>query len=247
VLGQRRVHGLGKSLAAATAALLLLGCADAGVLAPASPEAEIIALIAWLMFTIAGLVMGLVLALLGWALLRGRRDREPGGDDVRLVILGGIALPLVVLPILWFISLPAMAEIAGPDEPAALQVDVIGHQWAYEVRYPGWGVTVWDELHLPLGERVLLRITSADVIHSFWVPELGGKRDMIPGRVTELTIRPTREAVYSARCAEFCGVGHALMTMRVTVERRSALEAWLEELRPGGVAPAATATAPPAG
>ena len=226
-------------LTVASAALVLGGCSG-GVLAPASPEAELITAIGWFMFVVSGVVFGIVLAMLIWALVRGRRERDPGSSGVGVVVLGGVVLPLLLLPILWLISLPAMADLADPGEPIDIEVEITGRQWSYEVRYPGHDVEVRDQLRLPIDERVLLRLTSADVIHSFWVPELGGKRDMIPGTVNEISFRPTRAGTFTARCAEFCGVGHAAMTMQVVVEPREDLEAWLSEQ-----AAAPTGSAPP--
>lgn len=209
------------------AALTISGCLGDGVLAPASPEAQRIAELGWFMFAVSGAIMALVLGLVGWAVVRGRRDREARPGGLRLVVAGGIVLPAIVLPVLWFLSLPAMAEIAGADEPVELEVEVIGHRWYYEVRYPETAVLVYDELHLPLDQRVRIRVSSDDVIHSFWIPELGGKRDMLPGTVNELTVLPTTAATYGARCAEFCGMGHTTMTMRVVVEPRAELDTWL--------------------
>jgi cytochrome c oxidase subunit II len=238
---------LKRAVGALFAVLLVTGCMDQGVMAPASPEARLIADLGWFMFIVAALVMGLVLALLAWALVRGRREREPGGSDVRLVVLGGLALPAVVLPVVWFLSLPAMAEIASVDGPFDLEVNVTARNWSYEMHYPASGVVVRDELRLPLDQRVLLRVTSTDVIHSFWVPELGGKRDMVPGRVTELTIRPTRAGTFEARCAEFCGVGHTSMRMRVLVVPRDELDLWLADNSPAASPPAEGQPEVPAG
>lgn len=145
--------------------------------------------------------------------------------------------------ILVFIAVPTMRTIfatAGHAPPAAVRVEVIGHQWWWEYRYPDLGISAVNELHLPARTPVQLEMTSADVIHSFWVPLLGGKRDLTPGHTTRIAFRADSAGEYLGQCAEFCGVSHANMRLRVFVDTDSAFQAWVAGQR----APAAI---PPAG
>lgn len=195
---------------------------------PASHEAQLVADLAWFMFALAGGVMVLVgglMAIAIWRARTGRRDWRLSG--MALVIGGGIGLPLVVLPIVWVVSLQAMAALAEADEPYALEIDVHGRQFSYEVSYPANGLVLTDEIRIPVGQPVLLRLHASDVIHSFWVPRLGGKTDLIPGIVNETWIRASEPGIYEGRCAEFCGVGHFGMGLTVVAQPPADFEAWL--------------------
>src|SRR5213592_1531342 len=135
-----------------------------------------------------------------------------------------IAWTLAPAVILVFVAVPTVRTIfaTAAEAPAdALKVDVIGHQWWWEFRYPELGLVTANELHLPLGRSVQLSITSADVIHSFWAPTLGGKRDAIPGRINRIAFRADSMGDYSGQCAEFCGESHANMRLRVVVDSDS--------------------------
>lgn len=134
-----------------------------------------------------------------------------------VLILIGIAVP----------TMQAIFESDGTPAPNALKVEVIGHQWWWEYRYPDLEITTANELHLPRGKPVGLEMTSDDVIHSFWAPRLGGKRDVIKGRTNRLAFTPDSVGVFSGQCAEFCGVSHANMRLRVVVEDSAVFAAWV--------------------
>ena len=112
-----------------------------------------------------------------------------------------------------------------------LDVEVVGHQFWWEVRYPAFGVVTANEVHVPAGQDVRLRLSSPDVIHSFWVPQLMGKMDMIPGRVNTTWLRADRPGEYLGECAEYCGLQHARMQFYVIALPGSGFEAWLLEQR----------------
>jgi cytochrome c oxidase subunit 2 len=135
--------------------------------------------------------------------------------------------PVVVLV---FIAVPTIQTIAAttgePDE-GDLEIDVVGHQWWWEYRYPEYGITTANEMHVPVGRRVALRMTSADVIHSFWAPKLSGKRDVLPRRTTHLAFTPDSVGEVMGQCAEFCGESHANMRLRVFVDDSAAFAAWV--------------------
>jgi cytochrome c oxidase subunit II len=211
---------------------LLAGCDGAmPALAPAGPGAARIADLWWLMLGVTGAGAAIAIGALVWAALRRRaRDREAAppspGEDRVILILGG-AVPAAILLGLLVASFRVGAQVAHPPGEPAVTIDVIGHQFWWEVRYPDHGVVTANEIHVPAGAPVRLRLTSADVIHSFWVPELHGKMDLLPGKLNEFWIQADAPGVYRGQCAEFCGVQHALMALLVVAEPPGEFDAWL--------------------
>ena len=218
------------------AGLLLTACEGRfSALDPHSPEARGIVGMTWLMFALAAGVMALVALLLVAALWRGRRGRgvpESRLNGMLLVVGGGIVLPLLVLPVLWVLTLQGMAALAQPEDPSELEIEIHGRQWSYEVFYPASGALLVDEVRIPTGQAVLLRLHGEDVIHSFWVPRLGGKTDLIPGVVNETWIRADEPGTYEGRCAEYCGIGHTEMGLTVIALTPADFEAWQAERSP---------------
>jgi cytochrome c oxidase subunit 2 len=151
-------------------------------------------------------------------------------DARRWLLVGGIVLPGILLVALFIYALGIGHALVAPAGSDALRVHVTGKQWWWEVRYENGsdeGVVLANELHIPLGRPVELLLGSSDVIHSFWVPALAGKVDMIPGRTTRLVIRTDRAGTWRGQCAEFCGAQHALMAFHVVAEPAADFEAWL--------------------
>jgi cytochrome c oxidase subunit 2 len=205
-----------------------LGVGQAQVLEPAGPAAAGVAQIFWVMLLIAAAICLLVYILLFTAVFR---SRVPGGGVPPLgsgpfVVLGGIVLPLVILIPLLFWSLGLTAGVAEPSEDA-LTIEVVGHQWWWEVRYPEAGVTDANEIHIPVDRPVRLLLTSGDVIHSFWAPGLQGKMDLIPGNVNSLRVEADEVGIFQAKCAEFCGAQHANMQLLVVSEPQASFDDWL--------------------
>jgi cytochrome c oxidase subunit 2 len=145
-----------------------------------------------------------------------------------LIIGGGVAAPTVVLGALIAYGMPVLPTVltAGADGPS---IHVTAKQWWWRVQYrtPAGLIETANELRLPVGERVELQLASPDVIHSFWVPSLAGKMDMIPGRLTRLAVEPTRTGTFRGACAEYCGTSHALMAFSVVVMEPQDFRAWL--------------------
>ncbi len=143
------------------------------------------------------------------------------------------ALPLVIVVVFAYLGAVNLSDTLRRD-PSAMVVKVTGIQWSWKFEYPAdpeTGIVVSsDELHIPVGQQVLLRMTSTDVIHSFWVPEFRVKQDLVPGRFTELVITPTLIGEYKVRCAELCGTSHAYMEKPVIIETQEAYEAYLATL-----------------
>lgn len=182
----------------------------------------------------------LVFAVLAYILIRFRRVPDaPAPKQVHGNTTLELAWTLIPAILIAVIAVPTVQTIfetqaEAPDD--ALTVDVIGYQWWWEFRYPmpnGDTVVTANEIHVPVGRPIELRITSRDVLHSFWVPQMGGKRDLIPGRINRIVFTPLEAGVYLGQCAEFCGDSHALMKMRLVAHEPEEFAAWLEnEARP---------------
>jgi len=143
-----------------------------------------------------------------------------------LLEIGWTLAPAVILV---FIAVPTMRTIFQTTvhpPPGALRIEVTGHQWWWEFRYPDLGIVTANEIHLQVGRAVVFDMTSADVIHAFWVPLLGGKRDLTPGHTTRILLTPSAEGRYYGQCAEFCGASHANMRLRVVVDDAAAFRTW---------------------
>ncbi|MCZ7661052.1 MAG: cytochrome c oxidase subunit II [Xanthobacteraceae bacterium] len=195
---------------------------------PGSPQARAIAQLSWIMFAGAAAIFLLVMLFLAWALW-APAPRRRWLANRSVVVAGGIAFPIVVLTALLVYGLLLARDIVAEPQKEALQVHVVGEQFWWRVRYrDGAGVVeTANELHIPVGRPVRLSLTTADVIHSFWVPGLGGKLDMIPGQTNTLTLTADRPGVYRGQCAEFCGAAHALMAFDVVAHAPEAFAAWL--------------------
>ena len=147
-----------------------------------------------------------------------------------LIIGGGVIAPTVVLGALIAYGMPLVPTVLTAGTDSEYAIEVTAKQWWWRIRYRTRIGTVEtaNELRLPLGERIELQLMSPDVIHSFWVPSLAGKMDMIPGRLTRLALEPTRTGTFRGTCAEYCGASHALMAFSVVVMEREAFRAWVD-------------------
>ena len=206
-------------------------------MAPHSTQAHVIALLWWWMLGAAVVVfLGAVFLLVVAWIRRGSPGLPLFGEreDIsnRFVLLFGIAIPLVVLVVLFGASdiyAIRYSEAPGPGT-TSMAVDVIGHQWWWEVRYPGSAAVTANEIHIPARTRVRVVATTADVIHSLWVPQLARKIDMIPGRENAILLDASRAGTYEGLCSEFCGPAHAQMLLRVIAEPPAAFSAWLANM-----------------
>jgi cytochrome c oxidase subunit II len=200
------------------------------VLDPAGPYSDKVTTLAWSLFALGLLVTALVVAAL-FVAIRGpaRWKARLGGE--RAIWLGGIAFPGVVLTVLLIWGLTLTASLTEPIRGDEMRVRVTGEMWWFRVQYLDADGTVTmedaNEIHIPVGRPVVLELESADVIHSFWVPHLSGKKDMIPGRRTLLRIEADRAGEYGGVCAEYCGGQHALMGFVAIAHDPSDWKAWL--------------------
>jgi cytochrome c oxidase subunit II len=228
---------------------LALGLAAAcqpaqSMLAPRGPAAERIALLWWVMLVLGSVIWLAVMALAAAGLWQRRHDSRaaaqapmaalpappaaapelPGGNT-RWIVGGGVIMPVIVLTGIYALTVDTMRVAPAPNA-AEVVVSVIGHQFWWEVSYPDLDITTANEIHIPTGQTVVFELSSADVIHSFWVPELGGKLDLIPGHTTRLALQADTPGVFRGRCAEFCGVQHARMGLIVVAEPQADFANW---------------------
>jgi len=198
------------------------------VLAAAGDEAVVLAEVAWVLIAGASVVFVLTMGLLALGLRRHKRAIPTGW----WVIRAGFVFPLVVLSaLLVYATLRTATLDRAPRQP--LVIGITAHMWWWEIRYQdpatGQDVRLANQLHLPAGRAVQLGLTSADAIHSVWVPALGGKMDTVPGRVNKLVVTAREPGVYRGVCAEFCGEQHARMALHVVVQPSDEFDRWLAQ------------------
>jgi cytochrome c oxidase subunit 2 len=196
------------------------------------PGAARIAELWWLMLGLSVPIILLILGVVVFVLLR--RRAASGGPEIppaasrggrNWLLWGGVVMPAVVVAIVLGFTIRTLAALAATEAP--IEVEVTGRRWWWEIVYPGHGVITANELHIPVGTPVRLTLQSADVIHSFWAPQLHGKMDLIPGSVNQLVIEADETGVYRGVCAEFCGVQHTHMGFLVVAQTQEEFERWL--------------------
>ena len=211
-------------------ALLLTGCRGVqSALSPAGREAERIAELFWWMVAGAIIVWLGVIVLTIYAARTSSEARNHRRDRF-LIVGGGAVVPTVVLTVLLAFGLAPIPVLLAPAPEGSLKIIVSGEQWWWRMRYlppGGEAFELANEIRLPVGEPVQFQLDSPDVIHSFWIPSLAGKVDMIPGRVTYLALQPTKVGVYRGACAEYCGTSHAMMNFYVEVMEKEDFSRWL--------------------
>jgi len=237
---KRRILNLGKNgpglaILGAFVVIVLAGCGGPfpqSALAPRSDSALLLDDLFKGIFWWAVGVFVIVEGALIFAVLKFRE--KPGGPAPRplhghtMLEIGWTLAPAVVLI---FIAIPTIRAIWIVDRPPpgeAMVVEAVGHQWWWEFRYPEYGLVTANEMHVPVDRTVEVRLTSADVIHSFWFPRMGGKRDVVPGHENSLWFTPDSTGTFLGQCAEFCGLSHALMKMELVVEEQLDFDAWVE-------------------
>jgi len=214
---------------------------------PAGEQGGSIAKLWWIYFWVLTVIFILVAIFLFLAMLP-RRSREPAGQSdqpsqsrersIATVVIGAVIASIVVLFVLLLIDFFAVRSIyALNDQNTAdadpLTIKITGHQWWWQVEYenesePSKAMTTANELHVPIGRPVKLTLQSSDVIHSFWVPNIHGKKDLVPGHPTEMWLKATQPGTFRGQCAEFCGLQHAHMRLTFIAETTQAFEQWMQ-------------------
>jgi cytochrome c oxidase subunit 2 len=213
------------------------------ILQPAGIQAARVAYLWWTMFWICTAVWVAVATAALIAIRRGRASASTASDSqiARAVVIAGGVTGVVVIGLL-FQSVVTGRALDTLRTPQALRIQVTGNQWWWDVQYanpvPSLRVTTANEIHIPAGRPVVFDLLSNDVIHSFWIPNLQGKIDLVPGRLNELWLQADRPGVYRGQCAEYCGVQHAKMAFVVVVDPPDVFERWLAANRAPAPAPA---------
>ena len=227
------LRGVGAAAALGLAALLIAACGTTPqtIVEPTTEAARashsLLLLVFWAGLAVFVIVEGVLL----YTLVRFRRRR---GDTLPPQTQGHLGLeigwtiaPTVLIVIVAALTVPVIFANAQEPEGDAIAVRAIGHQWWFEFTYPELGVVTANELHLPVGRPAAIAVESVDVLHSFWVPALRGKIDMVPGRTSLIRIVPEVTGTFPGQCAEFCGTAHALMRFTVVVDEPNAFDEWV--------------------
>jgi cytochrome c oxidase subunit II len=227
------------------------GCSSPNdMLDPQSPAAHDISTLFWWMTLAATIVFAGSLGFIVLAVLLRKREGAPvlGGGEGRartMVLLFGFVIPAIVLIAVFTVANFAVAAKtdAPPLTAHTMRVDVVGRQWWWEIRYPGSPAITANEIHIPTRTNVVVVGTTADVIHSFWIPKLNRKIDLIPGQSNRVELRADRPGTYQGNCAEYCGMQHAHMRVEVIAQPRAAFQAWLKAQSAPARAPSGTQAA----
>lgn len=221
---------------ASTLALAAETVQTPSIFEPGSVPAQAIHEFSFLILGICGAIFVLVAGLMVVTIVRFRRrpgddDREPpqvyGSNQLELA---WTVVPIILVFIMTLVTVRAISAIQIDEKPEGwMEVVATGHQWWWEFEYPGYGFTTANELHLPSGSPTFLTLHSRDVIHSFWVPQLAGKMDVIPNRENHLWLQPERGGLFVGQCAEYCGTQHAKMLLRVYVHSPREFERWARQ------------------
>ena len=212
------------------------------IFAPVSTPAALVSELSFLVLAITGGIFVVVGSLLAYSIVRFRRRRDDDGREPPQVYgsnpieLAWTLVPVLIVFVLFLATTRTIVAVERGAPPPALTVTVTGFQWWWEFRYEEMGVTTANELHVPVSRRddprpTLLKLRSADVVHSFWVPRLAGKTDVIPNRENTMWIEPFETGTFLGQCAEFCGTQHANMLLRVVVHSPEDFERWLHDQR----------------
>jgi len=203
---------------------------DHSTFSPVGPKSDFTTTAWWLLFAVAAFVCVVVIALAVGAMVRRRRAATVHeGEAKGFVMAFGVVIPALVLAGTFALSVVGIAKEATPSRPTALTIDVVGHQWWWEVRYPDSGAVTANEIHVPVGTPVELRLTSDDVIHSFWVPAIMPKLDLIPGHTNDTWLTVDDSGTYRGQCAEYCGLQHAHMAFTVVAQPQGQFRQWLDD------------------
>ncbi len=211
------------------------------IFAPESTPAHSIMRLSIFVLAITGTIFVVVFSLIVYAIIRFRRRPKDDGKEPAQVYgsnpveMAWTVVPVIIVVVLTLTTARIIHEIQdAPKPPGALDVQVIGHQFWWEIRYPKFGVVTANEMHVPVSLRehptpTFLDLRSADVVHSFWVPRLAGKTELVPNKVNTMWIEPERTGLFLGQCAKYCGTQHSWMLLRVYVDTPDEFARWLQE------------------
>jgi len=207
---------------------------------PASTPAAAIAGLFLLVLAVTGAIFVVVAGLLVYAVVRFRRVDDATAEPAQVygsnqVELAWTVVPMLIVVVLFLATARVITRVQRTDRPdEAVQVVAVGHQFWWEYRYPGLNVVTANELHVPVSDSrhetpTFITLLSADTDHSFWIPRLAGKTDLIPNKVNSMWIEPERPGLYLGQCAKYCGTQHAKMLLRVYVDTREDFDRWVKQ------------------
>lgn len=209
------------------------------IFAPVSTPAKSIFGLSLFVLAITGAIFIVVFSLLAYSVVKFRnRTNDDGREPPQVygsnqIELAWTIVPVLIVVVLFLATARVIHAVQDAPKPAtAVEVTAIGHQFWWEFRYPKLGIVTANELHIPVSDPArptptFLKLLSADTDHSFWVPQLAGKTDLIPNRVNEMWMDPNRTGVFLGQCAQYCGTQHAKMLLRVSVDSRDDFDAWV--------------------
>src|SRR5216684_3415568 len=229
------------SAAASEAAAPPLG--PTNIFAPVSTPAKSIFGLSIFVLTVTGAIFVVVFTLLVYSVVKFRKRRNDDGREPPQVYgsnqveIAWTVIPILIVVALFLASARVITGVQNADRPATtIDVIAIGHQFWWEYRYPGLGVVTANELHVPVSDPMrptptFVTLLSADTDHSFWIPRLGGKTDLIPNRVNSTWFDPSETGLFLGQCAQYCGTQHAKMLIRVYVDATDAFDVWVRQQR----------------
>jgi cytochrome c oxidase subunit 2 len=213
------------------------------IFAPASTPAAAIFALSTLVIGVTAAIFVCVCALLVYVVVRfKKRPGDEGSEPAQVygsnqVEIAWTVIPILIVVVLFLASARVITSVQNADRPASsIQVIAVGHQFWWEYRYPALGIVTANELHVPVSDPArpaptFITLLSADTDHSFWIPRLGGKTDLIPNRVNSTWIDPYETGLFLGQCAQYCGTQHAKMLLRVYVDSRDAFDSWVRQQR----------------
>lgn len=205
-----------------------------GLFNPSSPQLETMAGLTYYMIGVAVIILAIIVIAVTIIIIRFRK--KPGDDVEPYQEFGSLKLevvwtiiPLGIVAVLFLLTCNTMRAVSPPAGDKEADLVVIGHQWWWELRYPKYGIITANEVHLPVGKNLLVRLESIDVIHDFWVPELARKMDLVPGHPNYMWLIASEPGVYLGACAEFCGDQHANMRIRIIAQEEDEFNEWVKQ------------------
>jgi cytochrome c oxidase subunit 2 len=230
-------------------AMLLAACGGSGTptaISSAGSESKRVAGVWWLAFGVGAAVYLIVAGLVVYGALRrggAEIDEDRRRRERLVIVIGGVLVPFLILLFFAAVTVNATAHLRKAAPSNAVQLVVHGERWWWQVQYPALGIDTANEIHVPVGQPVHIELISDNVIHSFWVPQLAGKEDLVPGQPNELTFTVNEPGRYRGECAEYCGVEHARMGFYVIAQPASDFTTWVAQRQQLSTMPTSDKTA----